>query len=69
MQTARKLGEFNFTHVYTGEPGKWPLITQVAMHSAVLGMCTLLPREKKKVPKRTFKNLCLYNTTQSFLLQ
>lgn len=52
MQTARKLGEFNFTRVYTGEPGKWPLITQVAMHSAVLGPypvllpSTLLPREK-----------------------
>lgn len=47
-QTARKLREFSFTHVYRGEPGKWLLVIQVAVHNAVLGMGTLMPREKKK---------------------
>lgn len=43
------MGEFNFTHVYTSEPGKWLLIRQVAMHSTALGMGTLMRRERKKI--------------------
>lgn len=47
MQTARELREIGFTHVYGGEPGKWLLVTQVAVHNAGLGMGTLMPREKR----------------------
>lgn len=47
MQTARKLREMSFTHVYRGKPGKWLLVTQMAVHNAVLGMGTPKPREKK----------------------
>lgn len=43
------MGEFNFTHVYTSEPGKWLLSTQAAMHRTALGTGTLMPRERKKI--------------------
>lgn len=47
MQTARKLREISFTHVCRGEPGKWLLVTQVAVHNEVLVLGTLKHREKK----------------------
>lgn len=49
MQTARKLREMSFTHVYRGKPGKWLLVTQMVVHNAVLGMGTPKPREKKNL--------------------
>lgn len=67
MQTARKRREFNFTHVYTGEPGKWLLITQVAMRNTVLGVGTLMPREKKEpVP---LKSNMIFFITMNIILQ